>query len=237
MLRIALCDNNSEHLFEIERCLVSILFDRCEFEIKKNQRTDELIPNMLNGNDSYDLILTDQNIEPFSGIQIAKTVQKYRLNTKVIFITDDISYVIEGYKYDLFDYMMKPVSYVQLKNTINRFLVYNTEHFEHFSYKVRNKILKVRMDDIIYFESDGRKINIYTINGKETFYDKLDEIEQNMKVTFFARAHQSYLVNVHCIRNIFSNKLILDNGKTIPISRSKYNSIKEKFIKYLTEGI
>lgn len=237
MLHIALCDSNKVHLFEIERCLVAILFDKCEFEIKKFVDTEQLVPDILNQKNSYDLIVMEQHTAPFSGIQIAKIVDEYRINTEVILVTDDILYALEGYKYRLFDYMIKPVSFYQLKNTINRYIGYNTAYYEHFSYKVRNKILKVKMTDITYFESAGRKITIFTINGKEEFYGKMDEIEKQIRVTYFSRTHQSYLVNVHYIKNVLHDEIILDNGKEIPVSRSRHNSVKEKFINYLSEGI
>ena len=47
-----------------------------------------------------------------------------------------------------------------------------------FTYYHRPEYATVMLDDILYFNSEGRKIHMVTTNGCDSFYYKLDEVEQ-----------------------------------------------------------
>lgn len=237
MLYIALCDGNDKHLYEIKKCLTAILFDKCEFKINTFLQNDELLSGIKNNTKKYDIIFTEQHMKPFSGLQVAKAVLDSRADTEVVVITTDGKYALEGYKYRLFDYMIKPVNVKQFKNVINRYIEYSNENNEYFDYKIRTQINRVKLDDILYFESSGRQISIIGTHDPITFYNKLDDIDNELKVTYFIRAHKSYLVNVHYIKSLTRAGITLEDGTVLPVSRNHYNYVKEKFIDYLSEGI
>ena len=101
-------------------------------------------------------------------------------------------------------------------------MVYFTFSYKHEEYKILCK-------EILYFESNARKVTIYTQNGEHyTFNGKLSEIEQKMsdgKIPFL-RVHQSYLVNYYLIRSRTKIEITLVNGKKLPISCLLYTSLR-----------
>ena len=84
---------------------------------------------------------------------------------------------------------------------------------------------------ILYLESEAHKILIHTLQGDRIVYDKLDSYEQRLEKTF-TRVHKSYLVNMDWVYSISSKELLLKNQVKIPVSRSKYQQVKEHYFNY-----
>ena len=70
------------------------------------------------------------------------------------------------------------------------------------------------------------------MQGDRIVYDKLDSYEQRLEKTF-TRVHKSYLVNMDWIYSISSKELLLKNQVKIPVSRSKYQQVKEHYFNYV----
>ena len=51
------------------------------------------------------------------------------------------------------------------------------------------------MENIIYFESDDREIILHQKDRQDIFYEKLLNIEKNLKDKGFYRIHRSYIIN------------------------------------------
>lgn len=82
---------------------------------------------------------------------------------------------------------------------------------------------------ISYFESREKKIFVYTHSNEYSFYDTLDRLETSLPQNKFIRCHRSFIVNRDKISGIAAakNRLTLDNGEMIPISRTYKSELKE----------
>ena len=98
---------------------------------------------------------------------------------------------------------------------------------------------KVKVEDIIYFESEKRIVKLHTKSDVYIVYKKLDEIEEQME-KLFLRCHQSYLVNMREISTITSLQLDLLTGNALPVRRAILKQANEKFVnhicKFLTQS-
>ena len=56
--------------------------------------------------------------------------------------------------------------------------------------------------------------------NKEEFYGKIDEVYDKVKNNNFVRVHKSYIVNCNYVNRILPGEIVMDDGKTIPVSRS-----------------
>jgi len=78
---------------------------------------------------------------------------------------------------------------------------------------------KVRLDDIMFLESDNNYVNVHTRYNKmlvrSTIQDYLDLIGQK----HFFRVHRSYAVNIHHIQTINTEYLVI-NETQIPIGKA-----------------
>lgn len=104
-----------------------------------------------------------------------------------------------------------------------------------FEYRYKNRKRCVCLEDIMYFESEGRKITIHMYDGRtEYFLGKLSEIEKKFisETGLFIRVHQSYLVNFYAIRQYSGMEMILCENTVLPISKSRYGEVEKRYNQY-----
>ena len=101
----------------------------------------------------------------------------------------------------------------------------------------QQKFLLVDAEDMIFATIDGGMISIisHELEGSSN-YRTLDELEDALASDSFFRAHRSYLVNIHHIKEVvpwFKSSFMLkmnDKKHTeIPISRSQTKRFRELF--------
>lgn len=68
-----------------------------------------------------DLVLLDIEMPQKTGIEIAETLNKQAIDTKIIFTSAYEHYAIKAIKTAAFDYLLKPISIDELKKTVQRF--------------------------------------------------------------------------------------------------------------------
>lgn len=80
----------------------------------------------------------------------------------------------------------------------------------------------VALEDIIFIQSDGPYLEFYLTNKERPEIDRntLKKVLGELPKTNFIQVHRSYIVNLSFIQSIYSNKLVLKNGKELIISRS-----------------
>ena len=233
MLKIAVFDLE-QSAKKLEDVLVSILFDKCEFGYEAYTTPAALNIDFKNDFD-FDIVFIEINSKIFPGIEIAKKIRESgNIKAEIIFISDDDSFALFGYKLRVFDYLIKPMPIKTSAETIERYFCYYEADSENsFSYKVSGVIQKINLDDIFYFTSSGRKCIIVNKRTDCEFYSKLDEVEAQLNSDDFIRVHQSYIVNIRCIKSLTKEGLTMSNGLFVPVSQRRYSEVKSKFMKYL----
>lgn len=108
----------------------------------------------------------------------------------------------------------------------------------HISIATRSANYRIPIKEIIYIESDLRKINIITINNTYSCYEKLDTLEQALTNSGFIRCHKSYLVPLDRIKCYDNHTLQLSNTDTrISVSRQHQQDIRLYLQKQNPHGI
>lgn len=85
----------------------------------------------------------------------------------------------------------------------------------------RNGREAVRYSDILYFEALNKRVSLVTGVREYSVADTLDHLEQTLPDEFI-RCHRAFIVRrsrISCIR-LSQNCLTLDNGETLPLSRT-----------------
>ena len=79
--------------------------------------------------------------------------------------------------------------------------------------------LKLKLDDILYMQSDRGYIELYTATKSHTIRSSFGDLLVEINARQFFRVHRSYVVNMDHVDAINSNKLLI--GETeIPVGRS-----------------
>lgn len=186
----------------------------------------------ISGNAHFDIILLDITMKNCDGMTAAKTIREYDKNVMIVFVTASAEYVFSGYEVRAFRYILKPELVHGFAGVFGECITELTKSNEkRFTFQTGSETFTVGLADILYFESDKRKINLYCHSGKNySFYKKLDEVEEELDKYDFVRCHQSYLVNAKKISSLKGNELLLVTGTVIPVSKHRSAKTNEAFL-------
>ncbi|OIP02389.1 MAG: hypothetical protein AUJ97_06025 [Bacteroidetes bacterium CG2_30_32_10] len=218
----------------------------------------EMMGEAANGDEATEMI---EQLKPdiiFLDIQMpGKNVftMLAELNHKpfVIFCTAFDHYALEAFNTYSVDYLLKPVEIERLELTIRKIeKITNTNNEELYNnidklnvhnpkptsiaHKVGNKIIPVKLEEIVYFIASDKYVNFYNQNGETFITDQtLLLLSQKLKDDFL-RISKSVLINRSYVKEIhkyFKGKYVFlmnDLHQTKHISGAMYNSdIKDFF--------
>lgn len=229
MLKIAVCDDEKSQL-NLLRNILSIHLDLkgLDYKIYEFNSGENLIDSITNKN--YDIIFSDIEMGNLDGIETAKNIRLYNRKSIIIFVTAYPDFVFQGYEVKAFNYILKPYKPEKIGHVLDSALE-ELEDIQDKFYTVesKSKIEKINLSNTFYFTSDKRKVKAFTSTGIIDFYDKLDNLEENLP-SFFVRIHQRYLVNINFVSAVENSSLSI-NGENLPISRGRYNAFMIEFAK------
>jgi len=187
------------------------------------------------------LLFLDIQMPDLTGIDFTRILDN---RCKVIFTTAYDKYAVEGFKLEVLDYLLKPISYEVFLKSANRaknyFDLLDLAHSRTDSPETGEEYLFVRADsqlkrinykDIVYFEGLKDYVQIYLTSSKSPviFHSTMKSIEAKLPANKFMRVHRSYIVNLDKVKTIERYRIIF--GKTyIPISES-YKEAFDEFVK------
>lgn len=192
-----------------------------------------------------DLVFLDIEMPWMNGFELLDMLKP--IDFDVIFVTAYDSYAIQAFKVSAVDYLLKPIDSSSLidavarvksrkeNNTLGHLENLLANHFKPNNSKrisVPEKDMHhfIELSDIIFLESEGNYTRIFIESGDPIFVSMtLKSMEEKINDNQFVRTHQSYLVNSIKISKYIKSDggyLILNNGKVIPVARSKRNEVK-----------
>jgi two-component system, LytTR family, response regulator len=184
-----------------------------------------------------DLIFLDIQMPGLSGLEFSRSLKD---GPKVIFTTAFEQYALEGFKVDALDYLLKPISYPEFLNTINKAKRW-FDHFEKASIpetrtsifvKADYKLVQIEFNNILYIEGLKDYVKFCLEDNEKSILSlmSMKSLEENLPDSKFMRVHRSFIVNLDKIKTIERNRIVF--GKEfIPISEN----YKEKFQKFVNE--
>ena len=233
MLNFVLCDDNFSFLSGLEKML-SRLFVKHNLDAHIGFTTDspsKLIEYIKNN--TVDVVFLDITLKnKNSGLNIAEEIRKINKTLHLIFITGHFEFIMEAYKVNTFDYLIKPVSQNKLEETILRLIDYLKTSFSQFI-KI-NGTTFINQDNIHFIKREGMKIIYYTKEGEFEGYSSFSKLKNSLPVNF-VRCHKSFIANISNIHHIESNtNTIFFDGDHKCYIGPKY---KNKFMEVIDFGI
>lgn len=189
----------------------------------------------LQGNE-VDLLFLDIQMPQMSGFELLKALHK---KPKVIMTTAFREYAADAFDFEIFDYLVKPISQERFLKSISKFIQFQeiTKQPEIISdtyinaylfLKVDKEQVKVFLTTILYIEGLKDYIKVFTKTGMYVVYERLGFMEAKLPEAKFIRVHKSYIVAVENISSYSQDTLTIQNQE-IPIGRM----YKQGFLKKL----
>lgn len=235
MIKVAICDNEYQIAVELEQW-IALEGQKLLLEIDTDVFSDgEELLHEVKQNNRYDIIFLDIEMKKVNGIEAAKEIRCIDKNVIIIYVSGFEAYAIDTFEVNPFRFMVKPVQKKEFEKVFTSAVNIATLEDVYFQYKYGKAFYKEAVEDIIYFESNRRIINIITVHGKYKFYGKLNEVEERLSAakTTFLRIHQSYLVNYKYISRFSYNFVEMRNGARLSVSEEKQKLVSEKYFKEL----
>lgn len=232
MLRIAICDDEELIVSQMENIILDICKkENIPYNIEVFYSGEALEKAVLSGS-VYDLIYFDILMDGEDGITAAENIRIMDENALFIFVSGYDRYMGKLFPLDVFAFINKPIDAVEFAGVFLRANRKIGDKNYYFLFNYKSEEFKIVCKDILYFESNDRKICIKLRNGScRSFYGKLSEIETEMaegKIPFL-RIHQSYLVNYHHIKSRTKTSVTLINDVVLPISEDRQKSFSKEY--------
>tara|TARA_B110000046_G_C13021157_1_gene411283 strand:- start:980 stop:1540 length:561 start_codon:yes stop_codon:yes gene_type:complete len=119
-----------------------------------------------------DLAFVQIELPRFTGLEIAEETNKRGLDVKIILLSEYSHYAIKALKFSVFDYLLKPISIDELKNSLQRF---NTKY--KLNLNIREIQIIREMSNGLNSQNIGEKLFIsrHTVDSyRRTILDKSD---------------------------------------------------------------
>ncbi len=186
-----------------------------------------------------DLVFLDIEMPGKSGLDLVKDLKIHQIQTTVIFVTAFNKYAIDAIKFAAFDYLLKPIDILELKDAINRYKcevhslnlndkierLYAKLNVKKTKLLSRNKYIFIDPHDVVYCEADGNYCYINLINDTQEYVTiQLGKLEKLLDEEFLVRASRTFLININFVKEINpKTKIILlhVDGRDIEIKASR----------------
>ena len=188
------------------------------------------------------LLFLDIQMPDLTGIDFTRILDN---KCKVIFTTAYDKYAVEGFKLEVLDYLLKPISYEVFLKSANRAKNYfdlldsarsqggspMKSDEEYLFVKADYQLKRINYNDILYFEGLKDYVQIFMTSSKTPviFHSTMKSIEEKLPRDKFMRVHRSYIVNLDKVKTIERYRIIFGKSR-IPISE-KYKDAFDEFVK------
>ena len=232
MLKIAICEDDKQQQQIIER--LTIQSEKAQSaEIVKFDSGEDLV-KAYNQEQRFSIILLDMQMKELNGIQTAEMIRKSDKNVIIIIITSILEYAVEGYSINAFEFILKPIEELKFSKIIDKAIIkLNEDENKNYIIQTREKTLVLRLSDIVYVESNKKKV---TIHGVEEVYvnnENITEVEKKLSDEGFVRISRFYLVNMQYIKEIRVDGIKLTTGINLNYSEKLSNQIKERYMNFM----
>lgn len=230
---IAVCDNEPSAAEALEQELLRLVPD-CRTE---RFTSSSLFLASIQHGTCFDIVFMDIDWDQQeNGMELAEKVAGYTPDAQVIFVTgygELYSQQIFLQNTNLCGFLVKPVDPSILASLLQK-AESRRRSFHQDKLLVQNKgvATAIPYSEILYFENEGRKTNVFFVNGNTVINERLEDIRKTFPL-FFLNCHKSYTVNMNEIRRFEKNSIVLSNGAEIPVSRARYAEAREQYFRYI----
>ena len=183
-----------------------------------------------------DLLFLDIQMPDLNGLEYSRMVDE---QTRIVFTTAFDQYAIDGYRVNALDYLLKPISYADFMQAVNKAVQWfelkqkaaeapqktadsvTNLAGEYIYVKSDYKLVQIELDKILYIEGLKDYIKIHTEDEPRPILSLISmrAMEEKLPADRFIRVHRSFIVQKQKIKVIDKGRIVF--GKEyIPISDS-----------------
>lgn len=177
-------------------------------------------------NNTVDLVFIDIQMPELTGVQMMQMIGH---KTKFIITSAYSEYALQGYEYNVVDYLLKPISFDRFYKGIQKLqdvggepstvvapLLKSTEASVDFLFvKTDGKLVRINLEDLLFIEGLKDYLVLHLKTEKLIVLETMKEFESKLS-QHFMRIHKSYIIRLDQIETIERNRIFITD-KIIPI--------------------
>lgn len=237
MIKIAIVDDDEAACEKIKSVVDTFFLDKpLEFRTYQFRNAEHLLKKIAEM--SFSIILLDIDMPGLDGLMTAKLLREKSINSIIIFITSDITYMEKAFGLNVFGFVHKDKLKHTLPEVIKKCIDEINSHVM-LTFKTKNGLITISKGDIIYADMESRKVMIHTckeqflvnLNTLADFYEKVEKFDN------FVYINRSTLINLAYVMSITNDKCILLKGVDIkiPISRDKVFEVSKALMNWISK--
>ena len=154
---------------------------------------------------------------------------------EIILTTAFSDYALEGYEFNVADYLLKPFSFERFSDAVEKVRQRRHESEADGNHEIFLKTgydhVRVNINDIEFIQSDADYSKLFLSSSSLISSESLKNWLDYLDPTKFVRIHKSYIVNTGKIRKIRGNTVYMENGEELPIGRAFREDFVKRFLK------
>jgi len=198
-----------------------------------------------------DIVFLDIQMPKITGFEMLELLEEKPI---IIFTTAYDQYALKAFEVSAIDYLLKPFGedrfreavekalerlkdkkpFIDGLNNLENTVASRNEYLERVVVKTGAKISIIPTDKLNYLEAQDDYVMLYTDEGKFLKQKTMRFFEDHLDPAEFIRIHRSYIVKLKKVKQLElfekeSYRALLNDGKSLPVSKSGYSKLKEIF--------
>lgn len=198
-----------------------------------------------------DVVFLDVEMPGMNGIELAERISALDTDIQIVFVTAYEQYAIKAYELGAIYYVLKPVTPEKIAKALTRAMRVQTMRrtigavdnpvlvgspagmADKLSVKVRDDIVILKMQDILFIKAENGKTVLYTKDGNYTSRSGIGFWERKLQTSGFIRCHRGYIVNTSYIKKLshimgeYLELVLSYCDANIPVSRQRAAAVKQ----------
>jgi Response regulator of the LytR/AlgR family len=243
-MRIAICDDHKE--------TIDTFLNKAK-AICKSKNIEAHFTSYLDGDkllfavDDYasrpDVLLLDINMPGIDGLTVAEELRRRNLPIEIVFITasDQIEHLQKAFDVKASNYFIKNRDTDERFSAVLCCAIENAEErkAEILTVNCAGQTRNINVRKIYFFECRHNILTVHYAVGQQKkhfdFYSTIAKMENTLWERGFLKCHRSFLVNMEYILEIGIDEIVLTDGSTVPIGKTK-KAVVEKALRAVTNN-
>lgn len=231
MLRIGICDDDQKFGLEMEDYLLEYAHRKNLMINTQTFTNDKDVLTNIQDEGLFDILFLDIELEGITGVELGKRIRSDLKNEtmQIVYVSSKEGYAMQLFETRPMNFIIKPVTYKMIEQIMDEYgRIYKFQP-NFFEYHIGKTKFKISEQYILYFQSQGKKIQMMTQDGKIEFYGKLLDIMPQLNEHSFCTVHKSYIINMNYVAQYGRDRIFMVNGDEIPVSQSMRKHVSQKF--------
>ena len=233
MINIAIVDDNILHAEDLHKLLCAYMQHR-EYAVEIYENAEDFRADMRTK--SYEIVFLDIVLNDKNGIDLGEQLLVYHPETKIIFVSSEMSYFKDVYRVPHVYFLTKDFEKVRFDDAMEKVL--RLVEKRYITVPLKHENVHLLLKDIVYLEGYAGVTKAYMRDGTVSEYRvNIKKMEDLLPEEDFVRTRQSFVVNMHRIMKYTRQTLLMETEVEVPISRAYIHPVREKIALFLGGAI